>query len=196
VGTPQPSHYLKWTAGPDLTGPLSRLNLGIVTQMAFRQIQRPERHYIHWGVAPDAHLKQLVGAVDRLGRQGVINPESVDLGYANCFVQAVPSLTGDPAGGRAPLRREVAGDGPAWNFYKLVSGTARVTDAVLADLREVLALLCGESGALDPDAPAGSSPCLPEFLRPLAQPLEAALDPNGILAPGRYSPLADASAPE
>jgi 4-cresol dehydrogenase (hydroxylating) len=185
MATSLPSHYLKWRAGPDLTGLFSQSNFAIVTRMAFRLMPRPERRSIFWGTVADTYLEQVVDAFDRLGRQGVVNPESVNLGYANRFVQAVPSLQlrdDVTEQVRAPGGSDPSGHAveAVWHFYALVSGTARMATAALEDLREVLDPLCCESGALDPDTLDEARPDLPEFLYPLSQPLMGLPDTESI----------------
>lgn len=172
VGTGEPSHHSRYTAGPDLVGLFGQSNLGIVTRMAFRLIPKPERRWLFWGIAPDAELESVIDGFARFARQGVIDPGSVNVGYANRFVQAEHALRGE-VGGPAEAQE-------VWNFYALVPGTARVADAALEDLRAALAPLCLASGAFRSDLGGDPRAELPPFLHPLAQPLLGSPDAESI----------------
>jgi 4-cresol dehydrogenase (hydroxylating) len=172
IGGPHPSHHTRYTAGPDLTGLFSQSNFGIVTQMAFRLIHKPERRYILWGAVPDAELARLVDALGHFSRQGVINPGSLNIGYANRFVQAREALTPKRVGAACPHE--------GWNFYVLVSGTARVADAVMEDLESTVRPLTSMVGSRDVGTIRDPTTDLPEFLRPLAMPLLGAPDAETI----------------
>ena len=172
VGRRVPSHHSRYTAGPDLSGMFAQSSFGLVTQMAFRLIHKPERCYIVWGAANDEQLERLVDAFDHFGRQGAINRGSVNIGYANRFVQARRSLRQD--GGRTGEDEEV------WNFYVLVPGTARATDAITEDLKGALTPLCVSVGAARVDAIRDPYAELPQFLHPLVKPLLGSPDTESI----------------
>jgi 4-cresol dehydrogenase (hydroxylating) len=166
-----PSHHIRHTAGPDLTGLFSQSSFGIVTQMAFRLLLKPERLWIFWGSAADEKLEEVVDALGRLGRRGVIDLGRVNVGYENRFVQARDTLT------RAATSET---DAPAWNFYVTIGGTPRVTDVLLAEVRDGLAPLCHATGATcaRPDHDLRSD--LPPFLQPLVKPLLGTPDAESI----------------
>jgi 4-cresol dehydrogenase (hydroxylating) len=172
VGSGEPSHYSRYTAGPDLVGLFAQSSFAIVTRMAFRLSRKPERCNLFWGVARDAELERVFDAVGRLGRQGAINRGRVNVGYANRFVQAERVLRSE-AGPRD-------GDQEVWNFYVLVPGTQRVADAVVEDLREAFAPLCLASGCFRSDSGADPFAELPPFLHPLVRPLLGTPDAESI----------------
>jgi 4-cresol dehydrogenase (hydroxylating) len=161
VGSVWPSHHSRYTAGPDLTGMFSQSNFGIVTRMAFRLLHRPERYAVFWGTAEDRNLEALVDGLADLGRQRVIRPGSVNVGYANRFVQGTRSLSG---GGAPPP------DEP-WNFYVLVPGTIRVAEATVEELTSRIGPLCRTSAAYRVHRGGDPYRELPPFLHPLVQPL-------------------------
>jgi 4-cresol dehydrogenase (hydroxylating) flavoprotein subunit len=161
-----PTHASRYVAGPDLCGLFCQSNFGIVTEMAFRLIRKPEARYLLWGSARDDGLEGLVDCIDHFAAQGAINRGSINIGYANRFVQARRTLS--VAGGAGD---EVAED---WNFYILIGGTARATGVLAAEVIEALEPVCVASGAFrigrragDHDDPAK----LPLFLQPLVSPL-------------------------
>src|SRR5712692_3417725 len=174
VGSSQPSHYAKYTAGPDLSGLFTHSNVGIVTQMAFRLLHKPECRYIFWGVAADLNLECVVDTCAYLDHQGVINRESVNMGYANRFVQAASSLHTE--GEQRPDDSEV------WNFYVLVTGTRRVTGAVIEELQAAFKPLCLSLGAFCINEGHDPYAELPTFLHPLVQPLMGVPDTESIKA--------------
>ncbi len=172
VGTDRPSHVSRFVAGPDLVGLFAQSNFGIVTQMAFRLIHKPERRYLVWGVAADADLERLVDTIDHFGRQGAINRGSVNIGYENRFVQAQRTL----GGGEGPA----PGDQAVWNFYVLVTGTARTMDALAAELRDAFGAFCRQVETIRVDAGVDPARSLPAFLHPLARPLMGVPDAESI----------------
>jgi 4-cresol dehydrogenase (hydroxylating) len=173
VGGSHPSHCSRYVAGADLAGLFAQSSFGIVTQMAFRLIHKPERRYLVWGAARSEELERLVDTFDYFGRQGVINRGSVNIGYENRFVQATRTLGGgeDDTGDEGTA---------AWNFFALLAGTARTTDALAGELTDALRPLCVALDApcveriVDPYAE------LPAFLHPLVKPLMGFPDAESI----------------
>ena len=168
VGSGEPSHHSRYIAGPDLVGMFAQSSFGIVTQMAFRLIHKPERRYLFWGVARDEELERVVDTFDSFGAQGAIDRGSVNVGYANRFVQADRSLRS--AGG------ERADDEERWNFYALVPGTARSADVLVEELRAAFEPWCESVGAFQsetgadpytelPGVPASAGEAAPRFAR-------------------------------
>jgi len=155
------SHVSRYVAGPDLAGEFSQANFGIVTLMAFRLLDKPERRYLFWGSAEDRHLERLTDEFDRLTSQGILRRGGVNIGYANRFMQGAGSLRGGAGGD---------GSGDVWNFYAVIDGTRRVADAVVAELDEVFAAFCSVGQYLVV-SDANPAEALPPFLRPLAGPL-------------------------
>lgn len=172
VGTEQPSHCSRYVAGPDLAGLFAQSNFGIVTQMAFRLVHKPERRYLFWGSAPDAALEALVDRFDYFGRQRIIDRGSVNIGDENRFVQAKRAL-GDATG-------PPAGEQSVWNFFALVDGTARVADAAITELTDAFTPLCTSIGALRADQVAEEGRTLPAFLQPLVKPLTGSPDSDSL----------------
>ncbi len=172
AGGQKPSHHSRYFAGPDLAGMFSQSNFGIITQMAFRLIHQPERYYVFWGTAPDRNLESLVDAFDYFGRQGVINRGSVNIGYANRFLQAKGTFT--------LQGNQTSNVQDAWNFYVLISGTKRTTNALLADLEETLNPLCISYGSYCIGIDGDPYAKLPAFLHPLASPLTGFPDTKSI----------------
>lgn len=172
VGSGQPSHCSRYTAGPDLAGMFAQSSFGIVTQMAFRLIHKPERRVLLWGAAADGALERLVDCIDYFGRQNAINRGSVNIGYENRFMQARRTL-GD-------ADRSAPGDQAAWNFYVLVTGTARATDALAEELKDALGECCASVGARCVDAIQDPFDELPAFLHPLVKPLMGSPDGESI----------------
>ena len=171
VGTGRPSHVSRFVAGADLVGLFAQSSFGIVTRMAFRLIHKPERRHLVWGTAADADLERLVDTIDHFGRQGVINRGSVNIGYENRFVQAQQTLGG--SGGPLP------GD-PAWNFYILVTGTARTSDALADELQAAFRPFCTPVDAIRVDRGIEPDAKLPAFLHPLVRPLMGSPDAESI----------------
>lgn len=171
--TARPSHLSRYMAGPDLVGLFSQSNFAVVTRMAFRLLDKPERRYLFWGSAEDNQLERLVDEFDRLGAQGAVKRGAVNIGYANRFVQGAHSVVGVAA--TEPLG-ERAGVGETWNLYAIIDGTARLADATLGEVREAIEPLCVSAGqhlvGSDPDP---TRP-LPPFLRPLIGPLTGTPD--------------------
>ena len=147
-------------------------SFGIVTQMAFRLIHRPERRYLVWGAARSDALERLVDTFDHFGRQGVINRGSVNIGYENRFVQAKRTLGADDG----PAAEEEA----TWNFYALITGTMRTTDALAGELTDALAPLCIAFGATCVERIVDPHAELPAFLHPLVKPLLGRPDADSI----------------
>ncbi len=172
VGSGEPSHHSRYIAGPDLVGMFAQSSFGIVTQMAFRLIHKPERRYLFWGVARDEELERVVDTFDSFGAQGAIDRGSVNVGYANRFVQADRSLRS--AGG------ERADDEERWNFYALVPGTARSADVLVEELRAAFEPWCESVGAFQSDTGADPYTELPAFLHPLVKPLLGSPDADSL----------------
>jgi 4-cresol dehydrogenase (hydroxylating) flavoprotein subunit len=163
IDSPMPSHHAKLFAGPDLTGLFTQSSFGIVTQLAFRLIHKPECCSVFWGIAQEERLEAVIESLDYFGKQGVINRESVNIGYANRFVQAKNSLVGDNSRGD---------DQPdVWNFYVIASGTTRVMEALMEELKEVFDPLCISSGTWCVEQSGDPYTKLPPFLHPLIKPL-------------------------
>lgn len=171
VGSAQPSHVSRYVAGPDMVGLFAQSSFGIVTRMAFRLIHKPERRQIVWGVVADGDLEQLVDTIDHFGRQGAINRGGVNIGYENRFVQAQQTLGG--TGGPVP------GDQSVWNFYVLAMGTARTTDALVAEMQDAFRPFCRHVAAICFDRGVDAAE-LPPFLHPLVRPLMGRPDPDSI----------------
>ena len=167
----QPSHHIRRTAGPDLTALFSQGSFGIVTQMAFRLLHRPERLWIFWGSADDEKLEDVVNALGRRGRRGVIDIGRVNVGYENRFIQARDTLAMTPASERGA---------PAWNFYVTIGGTARATDVLLEEVREELVPFCRSTGATCAGPEHDLRSELPPFLQPLVKPLLGTPDADSI----------------
>lgn len=165
-----PSHASRFSAGPDLCGMFAQSAFGIVTRMAFRLIVRPERRCIFWGTADDARLEQLVDAANAIARQGVVNRGSINIGYANRFVQGGQSMGTAPS---APPPAE-------WSFYILFSGTARTTDALAQDLMETFGPVCSVMGTYTVGQSEDPASLLPPFLHPLIAPLHGLPDTESI----------------
>ncbi len=172
VGSGEPSHHSRFVAGPDLVGMFAQSNLGVVTQVAFRLTRKPERTILFWGIACDAELERLMDGLDHFAAQGAIDRGSVNVGYANRFVQAKRTLGG--GGEPAPDPGEV------WNFYVLLEGTARTTDVLADELRAAFEPLCIACGAYRAGSSADPRSELPEFLHPLMKPLLGSPDPDSI----------------
>jgi len=185
-GIQPPSHWSRYSAGPDLVGLFSQSNFGIVTQMAFRLLARPERRYVFWGMARDRELERVVDAFDHFGRQRIINPGGVNIGYSNRFVQARSTLarpqTASSSQPFPPSARPAAQavEQPDWNFYALIEGTKRVADAIAAELQESFAPFCVQAGAYRPDSGDDAGAVLPSFLHPLVKPLTGIPDDQSI----------------
>lgn len=177
VGTGRPSHVQRYTAGPDLVGLVGQSNLGIVTQLAFKLEHKPELRCVVWGHVPDERLALLVDAIDRFGRQGAINRGSVNIGYANRFVQARETL--NPNAPPTPQRDD-------WSFYILVGGTVGATEILAGEISKVLAGIVDHEfdvGVFRIRRDAGDhDPVeqLPAFLRPLIGPLLGMPDTESI----------------
>lgn len=60
-------------------------NFGIVTQMEFRLIHKPERRYLFWGSAADNRLEPLIDRLDVLGRQRIFDRSGVNVATARRF---------------------------------------------------------------------------------------------------------------
>jgi 4-cresol dehydrogenase (hydroxylating) len=163
VDRPMPSHHAKLFAGPDLTGLFTQSSFGIVTQLVFRLIHKPECCYVFWGIAQDQRLESVVDSFDYFGKQGVINRESVNIGYANRFVQAKDSLAGD--NGRGDDQPDV------WNFYVIASGSTRTMEALMEELKDTFVPLCMSSGTCRIDKSIDPYAELPSFLHPAVKPL-------------------------
>jgi 4-cresol dehydrogenase (hydroxylating) len=149
----------RYAAGPDLVGLFSQANFAVITRMAFRLLPRPQTRILVWGVPKSDMLTALVSQLRELGNQRVFDLASLNLGYANRFVQAGP-----------------AANAAEWQFYLIVEGLAAIAaicrDAVLDRLRP----LCERFGS----CAAGSLDAMPEFLRPLAGPLVGRPDADSI----------------
>ena len=171
VGSAWPSHCSRYTAGPDLVGMFAQSSFGIVTQMAFRLIHKPERRYLLWGAAPDEALERLVDTFDAFGRQRVINRGSVNIGYENRFVQARPTLGGAPLQGNGPR---------AWNFFALLGGTAVVADALAREMKTAFGTFCLAVEATCVEGGEDAYRPLPPFLHPLVKPLLGSPDSDSI----------------
>jgi 4-cresol dehydrogenase (hydroxylating) len=171
VASSRPSHVSRYVAGPDLVGLFAQSSLGVVTRMAFRLLHEPERRHLVWGVAADADLERLVDTIDGFGRQGVINRGSVNIGYENRFVQAQQTIAG--SGGPVP------GDQSVWNFYILITGTARTTDVLAEELQEAFRPFCRQVEVLRVDRGLEGT-TLPPFLHPLVRPLMGSPDAESI----------------
>lgn len=165
-----PSHASRYTAGPDLCGMFAQSAFGIVTRMAFRLIVRPQRRCVFWGTADDAQLEQLINAVNTVARQGIVNRGSINIGYANRFVQGSQSMGTAPS---APPPAE-------WSFYILFSGTERSTDAVRQDLTDAFHPVCRVVGAYTVGQAGDPLDQLPPFLHPLIAPLHGMPDTESI----------------
>lgn len=172
VGSEIPSHHSRYFAGPDLLGLFSQSNFGIITQMAFRLIHKPERCHIFWGTAQDNYLEQLVDLFDYFGRQGVINRGSVNIGYANRFVQAERTLGGQQ--NQADDLQNI------WNFYVIVSGTERTTQALITDLVAAFSPYCIVYGSHCIGFDKDPYEQLPTFLHPVILPLTGFPDTKSI----------------
>jgi 4-cresol dehydrogenase (hydroxylating) len=175
VGTGSPSHVQRFTAGPDLCGLFCQSIFGFVTQMAFKLIRRPERRCVVWGTVTDAKLADLIDAIGRFTSQGAVNRGSVNVGYANRFVQAVGTMAGASSPTDAPPDDV--------NFYLLIGGTARSTDVLAEEIVQALAPLCAAHGTFklgqrpDDHDPVDS---LPPFMRPTISPLLGLPDASSI----------------
>lgn len=172
VGQGRPSHHSRFRAGPDLCGLFCQSNLGLVTELAFRLMPRQERRCLFFGTAPDENLERVVDAFARLGEQGVVNRGSVNIGYANRFVQAAASMQGGGAGAMPAAA--------SWNFYALVAGSTRLAEAAVEELQEALGPLCDSTGCWRVNPQDNPREVLPEFLQPLAQPLAGVPDTESI----------------
>jgi 4-cresol dehydrogenase (hydroxylating) len=164
VGDARPSHIQRYAAGPDLAGMFTQSNLGVVTQLVFRLIRKPPQRAVFWGTTAGRHLERLADAIERLASYGVISRGSVNIGYANRFVQAKSTLG---AAGPATTRDE-------WNFYVLLGGTPRTVDAACGELESALRALCSHMGVIRfGPTPEDHDPldALPPFLQPLVRPL-------------------------
>ncbi len=171
VGSAWPSHCSRYLAGPDLVGLFAQSSFGIVTQMAFRLIHKPERRYLLWGAAADEALERLVDTFDHFGRQRVINRGSVNIGYENRFVQARPTLGGGPLEGTGPR---------AWNFCGLLGGTAVVADALAQEMKAAFGKFCLAVEATCVEGGGDPYLALPPFLHPLVKPLLGSPDSDSI----------------
>lgn len=178
-GGSMPGHVSRFVAGADLCGLFCQSNFGIVTEMAFRLVRKPEARFVLWGSARDENLEQLVKTIGHFTAQGAVNPGSVNIGYANRFVQARQTLAGDAA----PPPPVAGGQRDDWNFYILIGGTARSTAALADEIGESLRPLCLAGGAFrigarddDHDDPT----TLPPFLQPLVAPLLGMPDAQSI----------------
>ncbi len=158
VETNRPSHHVKYTAGPEMTGLFSQSNFGIVTQIAFRLIHRPERYHVLWGMTADEDLERLVDTIAHFRRQGIIQGDMVQIGYANRFVQAESTMRKE--------QLQTRDDAP-WKFYVLVHGTTRVAGAIVEELTEALAPICRKQGVYCRDTDEDPHARLPTFLHPL-----------------------------
>jgi len=165
-----PSHASRYTAGPDLCGMFAQSAFGIVTRMAFRLIVRAQRRCVFWGTADDERLEQLVDAVNAVARQGVINRGSVNIGYANRFVQGIQSMGTAPS---APPPAE-------WNFYILFNGTERSTAALTQDLTDAFRPVCRVVGTYTVGQSEDPASHLPPFLHALIPPLHGMPDTESI----------------
>jgi 4-cresol dehydrogenase (hydroxylating) len=172
VGSGDPSHHSRFTAGPDLVGMFGQSSFGIVTQMAFRLIRKPERCYLFWGIAEDDRLERVIDTLAHFAAQGTVNRGSSNVGYANRFVQAERSLS--EAGGIA------IPDPEPWNLYVVVPGTAPSADAAVDQLAKAFEPLCTSSGAFRADTGADPYAALPQFLHPLVKPLLGSPDMESI----------------
>jgi hypothetical protein len=71
-------------------------------------------------------------------------------------------------------------DSEVWNFYVLVTGTRRVTDAVIEELQAAFKPLCLSLGAFCFDGGHDPYAELPTFLHSLVQPLTGVPDTESI----------------
>ncbi len=157
VGTGEPSHHARHTAGPDLAALFTQSNFGVVTQLAFKLLRKPQRTYLVWGIVRDERLEDAVTALRSLGQQGVFPLDAVQLGYSNRFVHARDSHDG------AAATEESAG----WLFYAFIGGTGRTADAIAQEIVEAMAPLCTTSGAYDHQSGRDAERDLPPALLPL-----------------------------
>ena len=160
MGGADTSHVMRYAAGPDMVGLFSQSNFGIITQMVFRLQPRAQKRNLFWGITENARLPELFERLQNLYAQRFINPASVNVGYANRFVQARSTL-GDKT---ADMRFT----GQLWNFYIIFDGSAKLSKAIFEELHEYLDPCCSESG--DYEA-GGDCSKLPEHLKPIVQPL-------------------------
>lgn len=174
VGGRVPSHASRYVAGPDLCGLFGQSAFGIVTRLVFRLIVRPQRRCIFWGTADDEHLERLVDAVNTIAREGVVNRGSINIGYANRFVQGAQSMGATPSATAAPQ------PSAEWNFYILYSGTERTTAALTQDLTEAFGPVCRVVGNYTVGQDGEPASHLPPFLHPLIAPLHGLPDTESI----------------
>lgn len=170
LGGSVPSHASRYVAGPDLCGLFAQSAFGIVTRLAFRLIVRPQRRCVFWGTVDDAQLERLVEAANGIARQGVVNRGSINIGYANRFVQGMQSMGSVPS---EPPPAE-------WNFYILFSGTERSTAGVMEDLNEAFSPVCRVTGNYTIGQSDDPASALPPFLHPLIAPLHGLPDTESI----------------
>jgi 4-cresol dehydrogenase (hydroxylating) len=164
------SHVMRYVAGPDLVGLFSQSNFGVVTQMVFRLQPRAQKRYLFWGVAENANLPKLFDRLQWLYTQRlIINPAMVNIGYENRFQQARSTL-GDKS---ADLRFT----GQLWNFYIVVDGSIKLSQAIITELHEQLDPCCLDTGHCANDDDTSK---LPAHLQPLAQPLKGYPDSSSL----------------
>jgi 4-cresol dehydrogenase (hydroxylating) len=165
-------HTMRYAAGPDLAGIFSQSNFGVVTQLAFRLMRKPESRYILWGTAANDRLESLVETIQDFIAQGALNPGGVNIGYANRFVQARSTLAGEAA--------QVNDD---WDFYVLTGGPARVASVLAEEIGARLAPLCKAAGTFRVGRGAGAHDdprTLLAFLQPIVSPLLGMPDASSI----------------
>ena len=156
----------RYSAGPDLAGLFCQSNFGIVTKMLFRLIRRPERRYLFWAIAPDAELHRMADTFQRLADQNVVRADSVNIGYANRFVQSLLPHDG------------------VWNAYAVVDGPVRVADAQVEEMRQAFLPFCPDVGACHAQSAEDLKSILPPFLHPLISQLGC--EPDDSILPMIY----------
>ena len=169
--TDPPLHHSRYVAGPDLVGLYNQSNFGIVTQMAFSLLQQCERRYLFWGQVQDDRLEKVVSTLNYFSRQRVINAGSINIGYANRFLQA---------GKTFKPHKSISQTEEEWNFYVLLEGTRPVADTLAREFSEALTPLCLGCGAFLVGGEHNPYDTLPLFAHPLIKPLLGVPDNQSI----------------
>jgi 4-cresol dehydrogenase (hydroxylating) len=165
---------LRYGAGPDLVGVFSQSNFAVTTSIAFRIMKRPERRYLIWGHVGNERLAALMDQLDYLGDQSLFRRASVNVGYANRFVQAQSSMMQRVQTAK-PTQEE-----NLWQFWLIIDGTHRSADCCAGEVTTSLKGFCDLIGSYRsfPDPPTIES--LPRCFWPLIKPIQGIPDDESI----------------
>ena len=171
TGGKDTQHVFRYAAGPDLVGLFTQSNYAITTQIIFRLMRRPERRYVIWGEVTNSALEPFLEALDHLFAQKVVPRATFNLGYANRFLQARTTLGDTSALG------EQANN---WNFFLIIDGAHTIAEAMCKKTESEISQHCESTGHYLVDSHPVPSERVPDFLRPILQPLRGFPDYESI----------------